>query len=98
MPTRILTLCAWCGPATVVIALTGWLIAGVLPIPLGPESSVEHVVNFYSHDTRVLTGLVVGLVSAMSLIRDRPEYLWPGLALLAIGAAGMLSRRRRRRM
>ena len=35
----------------------------------------------------VLTGLVVGLVSAMSLIRDRPEYLFPGLALLAIGAA-----------
>ena len=35
----------------------------------------------------MLTGLVVGLVSAMSLIRERPEYLWPGLALLAPGAA-----------
>ncbi|WP_428338517.1 MFS transporter [Mycobacterium sp.] len=35
----------------------------------------------------VLTGLVVGLVSTMSLIRERPEYLWAGLALLAVGAA-----------
>ncbi len=35
----------------------------------------------------VLTGLVVGLVSAMSLIRERPGYLWAGLALLAVGAA-----------
>src|SRR5580698_8516385 len=35
----------------------------------------------------VLTGMVVALVSAMSLIRDRPEYLWPGLALLAVAAA-----------
>ena len=35
MTKRVLTLCAWGGPATVVIALIGWLIAGVLPIPLG---------------------------------------------------------------
>jgi MFS transporter, UMF1 family len=35
----------------------------------------------------VLTGLVVALVIPMSLIRDRPEYLWPGLALLAAAAA-----------
>jgi UMF1 family MFS transporter len=35
----------------------------------------------------VLTGLAVALTSAMSLIRDRPEYLWPGLALLAAEAA-----------
>jgi hypothetical protein len=59
MTTRILTLCAWCGPATVVIALAGFLISGVLPIPLGSESSVSDVVAFYSHDTRVLSGLVI---------------------------------------
>jgi UMF1 family MFS transporter len=35
----------------------------------------------------VLTGLVVALTSAMSLIRDEPGYLWPGLALLAATAA-----------
>jgi hypothetical protein len=59
LTNRILTLCAWAGPATVVVALIGWLVAGVLPIPLGSESSVEEVVNFYSHDTRVLAGLVI---------------------------------------
>lgn len=35
----------------------------------------------------VLTGLVVVLTSAMSLIRDDYRYLWPGLALLACAAA-----------
>jgi len=35
----------------------------------------------------VLTGLAVALTCAMSLIRERPEYLWPGLALLAAAAA-----------
>lgn len=35
----------------------------------------------------VLTGLVVALTSAMTLIRDDYHYLWPGLALLACAAA-----------
>jgi MFS transporter, UMF1 family len=35
----------------------------------------------------VLTGLAVALTCAMSLIRERPEYLWPGLGLLAAAAA-----------
>jgi UMF1 family MFS transporter len=40
----------------------------------------------------VLTGLVVVLTSAMSLIHDRPDYLWAGLALLALAtAAGELA-------
>jgi hypothetical protein len=58
---RILSLCAWCGPATVVTALIGWLIAGVLPIPLGSESSVHEVVDFYSQ-TRVLVGMSIASV------------------------------------
>src|SRR6202522_1935468 len=76
MSTRILTLCAWCGPATVVIALTGGLIAGVLPIPLGPESSVDHVVNFYGHDTRVITGLVISTLGVC--------FVFPLIALIAV--------------
>jgi MFS transporter, UMF1 family len=35
----------------------------------------------------VLTGLAVLLTCAMSLIRERPEYLWAGLVLLAATAA-----------
>ena len=61
MTKRILTICAWAGPATVVVTLIGWLIAGVLPIPLGSESSVQEVVDFYSH-TRVLVGLMISSV------------------------------------
>ncbi|MDX1875089.1 hypothetical protein SBI67_23475 [Mycolicibacterium sp. 120266] len=59
MSRRLQLICAWCGPATVVVTLCGWLIAGILPIPLGASSSTEEVVNFYGHDTRVLAGLVI---------------------------------------
>jgi hypothetical protein len=58
---RVLTICAWAGPAAVVVTLIGWLIAGVLPIPLGSESSVQEVVDFYNH-TRVLVGLTISSV------------------------------------
>lgn len=63
MTKRILTLCAWAGPGAAFIALSGWLIAGVLPIPLGSESSTAEVVNFYSHDTRVLAGLAISTLA-----------------------------------
>jgi hypothetical protein len=56
---RIQLLCAWSGPAVVVVTLIGFVIAGVLPLPLGPSDTTEKVVNFYSHDTRVAAGLVI---------------------------------------
>jgi hypothetical protein len=95
---RILTLCAWCGPATVVVALIGWLIAGVLPIPLGSESSVQQVVNFYSHDARVLAGLVISslgvclvfpLIALIGVYMVRMEGRTPILTFLQLitGAA-----------
>jgi hypothetical protein len=98
MPTRILTLCAWGGPATVVIALTGWLIAGVLPIPLGPDSTTDQVVSFYSHDTRVLAGLVMStlgvclvfpLIAVIAVFMMRMEGRTPILTFLQLitGAA-----------
>lgn len=58
---RVLLACAWCGPAVVAVAFTGWLIAGVLPFPLGPDSSQEEVVDFYSGGLRVVLG--IGLAS-----------------------------------
>ena len=76
LTNRILTLCAWAGPATVVVALIGWLIAGVLPIPLGSESSVEDVVNFYSHDTRVIAGLVISTLGV--------SLVFPLIAVIAV--------------
>jgi hypothetical protein len=59
MSYRVQLLCAWAGPATVLVTLLGWLIAGILPIPLGSSSTTQEVVSFYGHDTRVLTGLVI---------------------------------------
>jgi MFS transporter, UMF1 family len=71
---------SWLGRA---LAVAGMTIAVLAP-----------VIGVWVEDSRrrrialtVLTGMVVGLVSAMSLIRDRPEYLWPGLVLLAAAAA-----------
>jgi hypothetical protein len=94
---RILSICAWAGPATVVIALIGWLIAGVLPIPLGPESSVQGVVDFYSQP-RVLVGmsiasvgicLVFPLIAVIGVHMVRMEGRTPILSFLQLitGAA-----------
>jgi hypothetical protein len=84
LTNRILTLCAWAGPATVVVALIGWLIAGVLPIPLGSESSVEDVVNFYSHDTRVIAGLVISTIGV--------GLVFPLIAVIAVHMVRMEGR------
>ncbi|MDX1888926.1 hypothetical protein [Mycolicibacterium sp. 050158] len=97
MTKRILSLCALAGPATVVIALIGWLVAGVLPIPLGPESSVQQVVDFYGQ-TRVLVGmsiaslgicLVFPLVAVIGVHMVRMEGRTPILTFLQLitGAA-----------
>jgi MFS transporter, UMF1 family len=71
---------SWLGRA---LALAGMTIALLAPL-IGVW--VEDV-----HRRRValtgLTGLAVVLTCAMSLIRERPEYLWVGLALLALTAA-----------
>lgn len=69
MSRRRQLLCTWCGPATVVVALTGRLIAGILPLPLGSSSTTEEVVGFYSSGTQVVFGLVVsGICLVMPLI------------------------------
>lgn len=91
-------ICAWAGPATVVVAFVGWLIAGVLPIPLGSSSTTDEVVAFYSNDTRVLIGLVIAslgvslvfpLVALIGLVMARIEGRSPLMALvqLVTGAA-----------
>ncbi|HEX7826351.1 MAG TPA: hypothetical protein VF477_15725 [Mycobacterium sp.] len=98
MNTRILTLCAWAGPATLVIALIGFVVAGVLPFPLGANSTVEEVVAFYSHDTRVLVGMVIAslgiglvlpLIAVIGVFMVRMEGRTPVLTFLQLvsGAA-----------
>jgi hypothetical protein len=81
-----------------VIVAIGFLLAGVLPMPLGPNSSTHEVVNFYSHDTRVAAGLVIAslgvclvfpLIALIGVYMARMEGRTPILTLLQLvtGAA-----------
>jgi MFS transporter, UMF1 family len=71
---------SWLGRALAVAGVTIALLAPLIGVWVEDP-----------HRRRValtmLTGLAVALTCAMSLIRERPEYLWPGLALLAAAAA-----------
>ena len=98
MSNRIQLLCAWSGPATVVVVSIGFLMAGVLPIPLGPNSTTDEVVDFYSHDTRVAAGLVIAtlgvclvfpLIALIGVFMTRMEGRTPILTFLQLitGAA-----------
>ncbi|WP_287039524.1 hypothetical protein [Mycobacterium sp.] len=98
MSTRIQLWCAWAGPAAVVVAGGGFLIAGVLPSPLGPNSSVTELVDFYSHSTRVAAGLVIAglgmclvfpLIALIGVYMVRVEGRTPILTFLQLitGAA-----------
>lgn len=87
-PLRILAICGWAGPATLVVAFLGWLIAGVLPFPLGPSSSTAEVVDFYTSGTRVPMGLAlasIGVSLAIGLIAGISHLMRqvPGQELLA---------------
>ena len=84
MTKRIQLLCAWSGPAVVVLTLIGFLIAGVLPLPLGPDDTTEKVVNFYGHDTRVAAGLVIATFGLC--------LVFPLIALIGVHMARMEGR------
>jgi UMF1 family MFS transporter len=71
---------SWLGRSLAIAGLTIAVLAPVIGVWVEDPRRRRIVLT-------VLTGLVVGLVSAMSLIRERPTYLWAGLALLAVGAA-----------
>ncbi len=71
---------SWLGRALGVAGLTIALLAPVIGVWVEDPRRRRMALT-------ALTGLAVVLTSAMSLIRDHPEYLWPGLALLAGAAA-----------
>jgi hypothetical protein len=96
---KVLNICAWSGPATVAVTFIGWLIAGVLPFPLGPASSLEQVTSFYTDDnTLVKVGLVVAtigisltlpLCAAISVHMVRMEGRTPILSFLQLASAAV---------
>ncbi len=71
---------SWLGRALAIAGLTIAVLAPVIGVWVENPRRRRLTLT-------VLTGLVVAMVSAMSLIRARPDYLWAGLALLALGAA-----------
>ena len=92
--TRVQYICSWGGVATVVLCVTGWLIAGVLPFPLGPADDTATVVAFYAdHRPALLTGLIlctVGIVLVVPLFAviavhmRRTEGAFPVLTVIQV--------------
>jgi len=71
---------SWLGRA---LALSGLVVAVLAPLTgVWVDAPVRR-----RKVLAVLTGLVVVLTAAMSLVRDDHRYLWPGLILLACTAA-----------
>jgi UMF1 family MFS transporter len=71
---------SWLGRALAIAGMTIALLAPVIGVWV--EDPHRRLVTL-----TLLTGLAVALTCAMSLIRERPGYLWPGLVLLAATAA-----------
>jgi hypothetical protein len=99
MSVNLQKLCAWGGPAAIVISFAGWLIAGVLPLPLGPSDSAAEVVAFYAgHQTRFMVGIVIAtigvcftlpLVATITIQMLRMEGRHPVLSFLQLGAGSI---------
>jgi hypothetical protein len=63
MGTRTQIACALAGPAAIVVALIGWSIAGVLPVPPAANDSAAEIVAFYGDDpTSVRLGLMIAVI------------------------------------
>jgi hypothetical protein len=94
-----LRISAWSGVAVLVVSLGGFLIAGVLPLPLGPSDSRADVVSFYTEDnTRVTAGLVIAtlgialvmpLLAAISVHMLRMEGRVPILTFIQLGVGAV---------
>lgn len=75
----MLRLCGSCGPLVVVVALTGWLMAGVLPLPPGPDDSPLDLAARYGAGVRVPLGLAlssIGVCFVMPLIAAIAYLMW----------------------
>lgn len=60
---RTQELCALAGPAAIVVALVGWLVAGVLPFPPAADDSTAEIVAFYGENpTAVRAGLALAVL------------------------------------
>ncbi len=96
---RIFNLCSWGGIVALALTALGWLIAGLLPLPLGPSNSMHSVVDFYtSHSTRRMIGFVLStlgvcflmpLVGVITIHMLRMERRLPLMAFIQLGAGSV---------
>jgi hypothetical protein len=70
MSPRIINACALGGPAAVLVTLVGWLIAGVLPLPMGPSAPISEVREFYLGNP-TMTGLGF-VISSLGIVLYAP--------------------------
>ncbi|WP_181781127.1 hypothetical protein [Pseudonocardia pini] len=60
---RMQEICALAGPGAIVVALVGWLVAGVLPRPPAADDSTADIVAFYGENpTAVRLGLALAVL------------------------------------
>ncbi len=69
MDRRIQLLCAWCGPAFLLIFLVGfWIVAGLVPPPSAGDNAAQ-IASFYRDNTDQLrVGLLLLLIGAPLLV------------------------------
>ena len=98
--TRLQLLCAWAGPAFLVLYLIAfWLIAGYIPPP-DPTLSADEVAQFYTDDrTAIRIGQLGGLIAStllfpfftlISVQIARIERRLPVLAIIQFGGGALL--------
>lgn len=83
-------LCAWCGPAFLVLLLVGlWFVAGLIPPP-SPSDSAAQIAAFYrGHAGQVRAGMLICMLAIpllapfIALISRQIRLSNPRLALLA---------------
>lgn len=79
---RIQLVCAWCGPAAMLLGLAGFLMAGILPSPPAADATLAATVAEYAeHPVLVRLGLALASF-ALSLVG-------PLIALITIGMVRM---------
>jgi hypothetical protein len=69
MDRRIQLLCAWCGPAFLLLFLLGfWVIAGLVPPPSANDSALQIAAFYRDNADQLRVGLLLLLIAAPLLV------------------------------
>lgn len=80
MNQKVLNVAALGGPLALVVTLAGWLLAGMLPLPIGPSASTGEVVSFYTDEpNRVMAGFVI---ASLGVVLAAPMFALVSVHLL----------------